>query len=150
MSVDPPGGRTRENRKFIQAPSPEIWRKTISGTEGGSGEEVGWPVLGYLLGKIIGGVTAIVSYRPGGCVQESTVPWCAILLVGSTGVTSSEAPRVHIACRRCGVAGRGARTAAGDAGDWVPQHPITKQLGPRFFRCVPPRSCRSRVRRWPK
>src|SRR5262249_41692735 len=26
----------------------EIWRKTISGTVGGSGEEVGWPVLGYL------------------------------------------------------------------------------------------------------
>jgi hypothetical protein len=36
---------------FIQTPSPEIWRKTISGAEGGSGEEVGWPVLGYLLWK---------------------------------------------------------------------------------------------------
>src|SRR5262249_43671359 len=31
--------------------SPEIWRKTISGAEGGSSEEMGWPVLGYLLGK---------------------------------------------------------------------------------------------------
>src|SRR5262249_6347706 len=41
----------RENRKFIQAPSPESWSETISGTEGGPGEEVGWPVLGYLLGK---------------------------------------------------------------------------------------------------
>ena len=47
----PPGGRARENRKFIQAPSPEIWRKTISG-----GEEVlvgkwGGLFLGYLLGR---------------------------------------------------------------------------------------------------
>ena len=47
----PLGGRARENRKFIQAPSPEMWRKTISDAEGGSGEEVGWPVLGYLLRK---------------------------------------------------------------------------------------------------
>src|SRR5262245_55061399 len=28
-----PGGRARENRKFIQAPSPEIWSETISGGE---------------------------------------------------------------------------------------------------------------------
>jgi hypothetical protein len=34
--------------------------------------------------KIIGGVTAIVSYRPGGWMQQSTVPRCAILSVGST------------------------------------------------------------------
>src|SRR5262249_29519146 len=46
-----PVGRARENRKFILAPSLEIWRKTISGAERGSGEEVGWPVFGYLLGK---------------------------------------------------------------------------------------------------
>jgi hypothetical protein len=37
------------------------------------------------LEKIIGGVTAIVSYRPGGWMQQSTVPRCAILSVGSTG-----------------------------------------------------------------
>jgi hypothetical protein len=54
------------------------------------------------LEKIIGGVTAIVSYRSGGWMQQSAVPRCAILSVGSTGVTSSEAARVHIACRRCG------------------------------------------------
>ena len=29
----PPGGRTRENRKFIQTPSPEICSETISGGE---------------------------------------------------------------------------------------------------------------------
>src|SRR6516164_7041927 len=40
---EPPGGRARENRKFIQAPSPEIWSEMISGSE-----EVlaGWPVFG--------------------------------------------------------------------------------------------------------
>jgi hypothetical protein len=37
------------------------------------------------LEKIIGGVTAIVSYRPGGWTQQSTVLRCAILSVGSTG-----------------------------------------------------------------
>jgi hypothetical protein len=37
------------------------------------------------LEKIIGGVNAIVSYRPGGWMQQSTVPRCAILYVGSTG-----------------------------------------------------------------
>ena len=47
----PRGGGTFQFQIFIQAPSLEIWRKTISGAEGGSGEEVGWPVLGYLLGK---------------------------------------------------------------------------------------------------
>jgi hypothetical protein len=47
-----PGGRAPENRKFIQAPSPEIWSETISG-----GEEVlagKWGGLflgGYLLRK---------------------------------------------------------------------------------------------------
>ena len=46
LILSPPGGRARENRKFIQAPSPEIWSETISGAEGGSGEEVGWPVFG--------------------------------------------------------------------------------------------------------
>src|SRR5262252_1478598 len=47
----PPVGGTFWFQIFIQAPSLEIWRKTISGAEGGSGEEVGWPVLSYLLGK---------------------------------------------------------------------------------------------------
>ena len=47
----PPVGGTFLFQIFIQASSLEIWRKTISGTEGGSGEEVGWPVLGYLLRK---------------------------------------------------------------------------------------------------
>jgi len=49
-----------------------------------------------------GGVIAIISFRAGGWMQRSTVPRCAILSVGSTGVTSSGAARVHIAYRRCG------------------------------------------------
>src|SRR5262249_20151918 len=81
-----PRGGTRENRKFIQAPSPEIWRKTISGAEGGSGEEVGWPVLGYLLRKNFrrhdrDHLVPLVS-----CRAEVCYPFG-----GSTGVTSSEA-----------------------------------------------------------
>src|SRR6516165_10740850 len=42
---------------------------------------------------------------PGGWMQQSAVPRCAILSVGSTGVTSCEAARVHHAAgRRDGVA----------------------------------------------
>src|SRR5262245_2231970 len=47
----PPGGRARENRKFIQAPSPEIWSETISGGEEILAGKWGGLFLGYLLGK---------------------------------------------------------------------------------------------------
>src|SRR6516162_5905729 len=46
-----PGGRARENRKFIQAPSPEIWSETISGGEEVLAGKWGGLFLGYLLGK---------------------------------------------------------------------------------------------------
>src|SRR5262245_15282241 len=49
-----PVGGTFWFQIFIQAPSLEIWRKTISGAEGGSGEEVGWPVFGLPPWKNIG------------------------------------------------------------------------------------------------
>ena len=63
MGMDPPVGGTFWFQIFIQAPPLEIWRKTISGTEGGSGEEVGWPIFGYLLWeKIIGGELTLVRY----------------------------------------------------------------------------------------
>ena len=37
------------------------------------------------LEEIIGGVIAIISFRPGGWMQQSAVPRCAILSVGSPG-----------------------------------------------------------------
>src|SRR6516225_9512435 len=46
-----PGGRARENRKFIQSPSPEIWSETISGGEGVMAGKWGDLILGYHLGK---------------------------------------------------------------------------------------------------
>src|SRR5262249_50800154 len=46
-----PGGRARENRKFIQAPSPEIWSETISGGEEVLAGKRGGLFLGHLLGK---------------------------------------------------------------------------------------------------
>src|SRR6516165_4409076 len=46
-----PGGGARENRKFIQAPSPESWSETISGGEEVLAGKWGGLFLGYLLGK---------------------------------------------------------------------------------------------------
>ena len=115
----PPVGGTFWFQIFIQASSPEICRKTISGAEGGPGGEMGWPVFGLPpWKKIIGGVIAIISFRPGGWMQQSTVPRCAILSVGSTGDTSCEAARLHWAYRRRGgdMAARGGRAAGRDAG----------------------------------
>jgi len=62
------------------------------------------------LEEIIGGVIAIVSFRPGGWMQQSAVPRCAIRAQEASG---SETPRVHNVARWCGgVAARGARAAA--------------------------------------
>src|SRR5262245_52503983 len=79
------GGRARENRKFIQVPSPEIWSETISGGEEVLAGKWGGLFWATSLKKIFGGVIAIISLRPGGCMQQSAVPRCAILSVGSTG-----------------------------------------------------------------
>src|SRR5215831_13751005 len=46
-----PGGRARENRSFIQAPSPKTCFETISGSEEVLAEKWGGLFLGYLLGK---------------------------------------------------------------------------------------------------
>jgi hypothetical protein len=81
----PPGGRARENRKFIQAPSPEIWSETISGGEEVLVQKWGGLFWATSLEKIFGGVIAIISFRPGGWMQQSAVPRYAILSVGSTG-----------------------------------------------------------------
>jgi len=58
-----PGRGTFQFQTFIQASSPEIWRKTIFGCEEGCSRGRGWPVLGYLLGKNFGGVIALISFR---------------------------------------------------------------------------------------
>ena len=113
----PLGGRARENRKFIQASSPEIWRKTISGGEEVLAGKWGGLFWATSLEKIFGGVIAIISCRPGGCMQQSAVPRCAILSVGAREASGSETPRVHNVARRCGrVAARCAGAAGGDAG----------------------------------
>jgi hypothetical protein len=82
-----PGGGTFWFQIFIQASSPEIWSETISGGEevlAGNGVACFWATS---LEKIFGGVIAIISSRPGGWMQQSAVPRCAILSVGSTGGT---------------------------------------------------------------
>src|SRR5262249_10540243 len=73
-SMWPPVGGTFWFQIFIQAPSLEIWRKTISGAEGGCWRSK-WDGLFWAtsLEKIIGGVIAIISC-PGGWMQQSAVP----------------------------------------------------------------------------
>ena len=85
MRGGPPVGGTFQFQIFIQAPSPEIWRKTIFGGEGGCWRGK-WGGLFWAtsLEKIFGGVIAIISFRPGGWMQQSAVPRCAILSVRST------------------------------------------------------------------
>src|SRR5262245_18405487 len=82
----PPGRGTFWCQIFIQASSPEICRKKIFGCEGGCWRGM-WVGLSWAtsLEKSFGGATAIVSFRPGGWMQQSAVPRCAILSVGSTG-----------------------------------------------------------------
>ena len=80
----PPGGGTFWFQIFIQAPSPEIWSETISGGEEVLAGKWGGLFWATSLEKIFGGVIAIISFRPGE-MQQSAVPRCAILSVGSTG-----------------------------------------------------------------
>src|SRR5215475_55853 len=53
-----PGGRARENRKFIQAPSPEIWSETISGGDEVLAGKWGGLFLSYLLRKNLSAAAA--------------------------------------------------------------------------------------------
>src|SRR5262249_43538565 len=66
------------------------------------------------LEKIFGGVIAIISFRPGGWMQQSAVPRCAILLVRKHGRHRAVRGRgVHNVARWCGgLPGRCARAAA--------------------------------------
>src|SRR5215470_13148102 len=83
--VGPPVGGTFQFQIFIQAPSLEIWRKTISGVRELMAGKWGGLFWATSLEKIFGGVIAIISLRPEGWMQQSAVPRCAILSVGSTG-----------------------------------------------------------------
>ena len=83
--MNPPVGGTFWFQIFIQAPSPEIWSETISGGEEVLAGKWGGLFWATSLEKIFDGVIAIISLRPGGWMQQSTVPRCAILSVGSTG-----------------------------------------------------------------
>src|SRR6516165_7120077 len=65
--------------------------------------------LAKKLGASVYLVIAIISFRPGGWMQQSAVPRCAILSVPSTGGISGEAARLRHSARRCGghMAARG-------------------------------------------
>jgi len=79
------------------------------------------------LEEIFGGVIAIISFRPGGWMQQFAVPRCAILSVRSTGRHRAVKRREFITLLggAGGVAACGARAAAIDAGDRVSQQRIT-------------------------
>src|SRR5262249_5159126 len=83
--MGPPGGGTFWFQIFIQVSSPEIWSETISGGEEVLAGKWGGLFWATSLEKIFGGVAAIISFRPGGSMQQSTVPRCAILSVGKHG-----------------------------------------------------------------
>src|SRR6516165_4085183 len=119
--ASPPGGRARENRKFIQAPSPEIWRKTISGGEEVLAGKWGGLFLGYLLGK---------NYRRRD--RDRLVPprWMDAAVYRTEvcypfgrkhgKASGSETARLHHARwrRGGGVAARGKGAAFGEAADY--------------------------------
>src|SRR5215472_16174509 len=118
-AAPPPVRRAREIRRLIQGSSPKTCFETISGGEGGCWHgKLGGLFWATSLEKTFGGVIAIISFRPGGWMQQSAVPRCAILSVESTEGTCSEPALAHHAARRGSsrVAARGARAAAGDAG----------------------------------
>ena len=80
--------------------------------------------MGYLLGKNIGAMIALISFRLtwDGC--SSLLPFGGVLSFRSEAreVLGSEAARLHHAARRRGgVAARGERAAGRDAGGWVHQ-----------------------------
>src|SRR5215813_8418151 len=74
VHVAPPGRGTFWFQIFIQASSPEIWSETISGGEEVLARKWGGLFWATSLEKIFGGVIAIISFRPGGWMQQSAVP----------------------------------------------------------------------------
>src|SRR5262245_40785263 len=74
---------------------------------------MGWPVLGYLLGKNFWRRDRDHLVPPGGWMQQSAVPRCAILSGEPREASGSETPRVHNVARWHGrrLAARGAGAA---------------------------------------
>src|SRR5262249_18380704 len=86
FTCGPPVGGTFWFQIFIQAPSPEIWRKTISGGEEVLAGKWGGLFLGYFLGR---------NYRRRDRDQLS-------FRSGAREASGSETARVHrVARRRC-------------------------------------------------
>ena len=84
LYVGPPVGGTFWFQIFIQAPSLEIWCKTISGAEGGPGREMGWPVFGLPPSKKI--LSAVARPR-----ERSEPPWPHLAIHAA----EHEFPRLH-------------------------------------------------------
>src|SRR5262245_12390678 len=110
-----PGGRARENRKFIQAPSPEIWSETISGGEEVLAGKWGGLFLGYLLGRNYRRHDRDHLVPP----RRMDVEPCRGVLSfrsGAREASGSETPRVHHAARRCGRSARAHSSRRGQGG----------------------------------
>ena len=84
--VAPPVGGGLFGFKFSSRPHPwkfgQIRFLAVRRSWRGNGVACFWATS---LKKIFGGVIAIISFRPGGWMQQSAVPRCAILSVRSTG-----------------------------------------------------------------
>src|SRR5262245_49132942 len=117
----PPGvGGTFRIQIFIQTPSPEIWRKTISGGEEVLAGKWGGLFLGYLLGKKYRRRDRAHLVPPNVGWMQQPLPFGGVLYFRSEAreASGSETAQVHHFTRRCGgVAARGARAATCDAGD---------------------------------
>src|SRR5262249_44707818 len=123
--VGPPGRGTFWFQIFIQAPSPEIWRKTISGGEGGCWRgKWGGLFMGYLLGKNIRRRDRdhlVPPRRMDAAVCRAEV--CYPFGRKHGKASGSETAQLHRSPGQRGgrVAARGQRAAGGNAGDRVPQ-----------------------------
>src|SRR5215471_18114685 len=100
---DPRGGETFWFQIFIQASSPEIWRKTISGGEGGCWRgKWGGLVLGYLLGKNFRQRDRDHLVPPRGMDAAVCCRDVLSFRSGARKASGSETARVHrVARRRC-------------------------------------------------
>src|SRR5262245_19797235 len=99
---EPPGGRARENRKFIQAPSPEIWSETISGGEEVLAGKWGGLFLGYLLEKNFRRRDRDHLVPPGGWMHSLPCRGVLSFRSGAREASGSETPRVHNVAWWCG------------------------------------------------